>query len=454
MPYLGNTPSTSFATVVKDSFSGDGSETAFTLSKVATTNSVSVFVENVRQEPTTAYAVSGTTLTFTAAPPNASNNIYVLHMNPTTTTTHPAAQNLTAVDGTFTGDVSVGDDLSLASDSAVLSFGADSDVTITHDPDDGLIFKSTATADDNPLLLTLQTGETDLAANDVIGKIAFQAPDEGTGTDAVLVSAAIQAVAEGDHSASSNATKLGFMTGASEAATEKMSLSSAGDLTISRTADSGTVRLNLENTGSGGSSDYSEIKFNSTAGSTVTSIVQHRNNSGMNIGTTTDHPVSILQNNTAALTVNASGDIDVETGDIFFSGSGKGINLGVTSNTDSNTLEDYEEGTWTPTMTNITLSTAQGQYIKVGKLVTAHFNVVLPTTSTTNTAVISSLPFNTAGVNQYGGGFFSYQNTSYDMLTLYNQGETYCTILNGANAVNNSNISGKQFLGTIVYYSA
>ena len=104
MPYIGNTPSTSFATVVKDSFSGDGSETAFTLSKVATTNSVSVFVENVRQEPTTAYSVSGTTLTFTAAPVSSSgNNIYVLHMNPTTTTTHPAAQNLTAVDGTFTG---------------------------------------------------------------------------------------------------------------------------------------------------------------------------------------------------------------------------------------------------------------------------------------------------------------------------------------------------------------
>ena len=132
MPYLGNTPSTSFATVVNDSFSGDGSETAFTLSKVATTNSVSVFVENVRQEPTTAYSVSGTTLTFTAAPVTSSgNNIYVLHMNPTTTTTHPSAQNLTAVNGTLTGtlavtgnvtasaDVSVGDDLSLASDGAV-----------------------------------------------------------------------------------------------------------------------------------------------------------------------------------------------------------------------------------------------------------------------------------------------------------------------------------------------
>ena len=105
MPYLGNTPSTSFATVVKDSF--NGGSTAYTLSKVATTNSVSVFVENVRQEPTTAYAVSGTTLTFTASTPSGTGNIYVLHMNPTTTTTHPAAQNLTAVDGTFTGNIDV-----------------------------------------------------------------------------------------------------------------------------------------------------------------------------------------------------------------------------------------------------------------------------------------------------------------------------------------------------------
>jgi len=105
MPYLGNTPSTSFATVVKDSF--NGGSTAYTLSKVATTNSVSVFVENVRQEPTTAYSVSGTTLTFTATTPSGTGNIYILHMNPTTTTTHPATQNLTAVDGTFTGNIDV-----------------------------------------------------------------------------------------------------------------------------------------------------------------------------------------------------------------------------------------------------------------------------------------------------------------------------------------------------------
>ena len=110
MPYVGNSPASNFASVTKDTFSGDGSTTAFTLSKVATTNGVAVFVENVRQEPTTAYAVSGTTLTFTAAPVSASgNNIYVLHHNaPASTATHPAGQDLTAANATLTGDVTIG----------------------------------------------------------------------------------------------------------------------------------------------------------------------------------------------------------------------------------------------------------------------------------------------------------------------------------------------------------
>ena len=110
MAYIGNTPASNFASVTKDTFSGDGSTTAFTLSKAATTNGVAVFVENVRQEPTTAYAVSGTTLTFTAAPVSASgNNIYVLHHNaPASTATHPAGQDLTAANATLTGDVTIG----------------------------------------------------------------------------------------------------------------------------------------------------------------------------------------------------------------------------------------------------------------------------------------------------------------------------------------------------------
>ena len=92
--------------------------------------------------------------------------------------------------------------------------------------------KNVGTGDDNPMSLTLQTSETDIAADDVLGKISFQAPDEGTGTDAILVAAAIQAISEGDFSSSSNATSLAFMTGASEAATTKMTLSSGGVLDV------------------------------------------------------------------------------------------------------------------------------------------------------------------------------------------------------------------------------
>ena len=134
------------------------------------------------------------------------------------------------------GDITVGDNLALTSDSAEVTFGADSEVKIIHTADTGLILKHTATADDKPISLTLQTGETDIAANDVIGKINFQAPDEGTGTDAILVAAGIQAISEGDFSSSSNATSLQLMTGASEAATAKMTVTSGGKVGIANTS--------------------------------------------------------------------------------------------------------------------------------------------------------------------------------------------------------------------------
>ena len=113
MAYVGNQPAANFASVTKDTFnggdtSGASSVSEYTLSKAATTNGVAVFVENVRQEPTTAYSVSGTTLTFTGTTPSGTNNVYVLHHNaPASTANHPASQDLTAVKGTFTSDVSI-----------------------------------------------------------------------------------------------------------------------------------------------------------------------------------------------------------------------------------------------------------------------------------------------------------------------------------------------------------
>ena len=80
MPYLGTAAQGTFGTGTKDRFSGNNSSTSFTMSRsVSNANDIDVFVENVRQEPSIAYTVSGTTLSFTGTPATGSNNIYVVH---------------------------------------------------------------------------------------------------------------------------------------------------------------------------------------------------------------------------------------------------------------------------------------------------------------------------------------------------------------------------------------
>jgi len=75
MSYIGAQPTT--AAFVTDTFSANGSGTVFTLSVApANTNSILVAVSGVLQDPST-YSVSGTTLTFSAAPPAGTGNISV-----------------------------------------------------------------------------------------------------------------------------------------------------------------------------------------------------------------------------------------------------------------------------------------------------------------------------------------------------------------------------------------
>lgn len=78
MSYIGNQPnSVAFLT---DQFSGNGSTTVFTMSVApATTSSILVAITGVVQDPST-YSVSGTTLTFSAAPPSGTGNISVRYL--------------------------------------------------------------------------------------------------------------------------------------------------------------------------------------------------------------------------------------------------------------------------------------------------------------------------------------------------------------------------------------
>jgi hypothetical protein len=233
MPYIGTSAATNFATTIKDSFTGDGSTTSYTLSRNAVNAfDLEVFIGNVRQEPESAYTVSGATLAFTGTPANG-EVIYVVHQAGALQTVKAPVDH-GARDFQFSGD------------GQKISFGSDLDVTLTHTHNAGLTLKNANTTDDSPFTLTLQTGETDIAINDKLGVINFQAPDEAAGTDAILVAAGIEAVSEGDFSASNNSTKLSFLTGSSGAATEKMSLSSAGNLDVTGNM---TIGGNLDVTG-------------------------------------------------------------------------------------------------------------------------------------------------------------------------------------------------------------
>jgi len=118
-----------FQSLVGKRFNGDGSTTAFTLDVApSSTLDIEVFVGNVRQDPNSAYTLSGTTLTFTGAPPSGTNNIYVVHQAKAVGTIEIPAT--TGSEKTFTGGVVIADD---SDGSNGLKIGTGDDFKIYHD---------------------------------------------------------------------------------------------------------------------------------------------------------------------------------------------------------------------------------------------------------------------------------------------------------------------------------
>jgi len=177
---------------------------------------------------------------------------------------------------------------------------------------------------------------------------------------------------------------------------------------------------------------------------------------------------------TARMTVDDGGDVDIETGDIFFSTAGKGINLGVTSNTDSNTLDDYEEGTFT---TGFTFSTSGSislnasyttmRYTKVGRLVTVNGDLRLNGASSPTGALRINVPFTSqdtsAGIAAQLGLLITHSVAKQtgqlgNMLVVAGDNLSYITIQyetattrTGGSAENYGLASGDEFLVTIQY---
>ena len=148
--------------------------------------------------------------------------------------------------------------------------------------------------------------------------------------------------------------------------------------------------------------------------------------------------------------------------------TGTGITFPATqsASSDPNTLDDYEEGSFTPTVRGsvtagtFTYNTGNtfGRYVKVGPLV--NFQLAVQTTagsSATGNAQVASLPFTVRNFTNYYPsatvGFFSYATSGwqqYDQAALLNVNSTtltlYYTASTGSSATDSSVFNGASLI--------
>ena len=82
------------------------------------------------------------------------------------------------------------------------------------------------------------------------------------------------------------------------------------------------------------------------------------------------------------------------------------------ASSDANTLDDYEEGTWTPSIGgNATYTGQSGRYTKIGNFVSALCDMTINVIGTGSTSTVSGLPFAAGGLN-FGGALSYWNQTS------------------------------------------
>jgi len=122
---------------------------------------------------------------------------------------------------------------------------------------------------------------------------------------------------------------------------------------------------------------------------------------------------------------------------------------------DANTLDDYEEGTWTPTDASgagLTLTVTGASYVKIGKQVTAWLWVTYPSTANGSGAVIGGLPFNVGASPMNGAAIAGY--TSYTEVVTGIAIYTTSSIelyRDGGTSVTNANLSTKELRMCVTY---
>ena len=146
-----------------------------------------------------------------------------------------------------------------------------------------------------------------------------------------------------------------------------------------------------------GSSAYGQLLFGYT-GADNKGIVAYNNS---------DNSMQFYTNATERMRLNSTGALVLAGGTTAANGIGIAFPATQSASTDANTLDDYEEGTWTPAISGTTSASGQtysiqaGTYTKVGNVCTITGQIVLSNKGTiTGFPIITGIPFNRGGSDQ------------------------------------------------------
>ena len=186
------------------------------------------------------------------------------------------------------------------------------------------------------------------------------------------------------------------------------------------------------------------------------------------------------------LKVTATGDVEVNTGNIVIKTAGKGIDFSNQTATSvsgasatSELLDHYEEGDWTPVLsfgggtTGISYSNRDGSYVRIGRQVTLNWTIQLSSKgSSTGSAIITGLPFGVddilssttleaSGISAYWTGFdphmymmcFTAETTNGGQITMRSQDETGGPAGTVAAMSHSDFGNGSSFRGSITYFT-
>ena len=123
----------------------------------------------------------------------------------------------------------------------------------------------------------------------------------------------------------------------------------------------------------------------------------------------------------------------------------------------ANLLDDYEEGSWTPTNSDVSITTSSGYYIKIGRLVTITARINFPTNSNSSTTNIGGLPFavdDNLSNSAMGGAVGETTYTGSDRpMAAVEVSDVIRFRINGGTSMTNANWSNKSVRFSLTYFS-